>query len=175
MSQLQVKLQDYETLLENSTRTIDNELPISGWLQKFLEETLSPCGFVANSQAKAVAPVNEYVRSKGDITIYHSEKFVSNRSALHLEVQHANHDDNEMDEVDLKGFVTEVKVKKTTDSTENECFYNMFGQAINLAMKEICGGHLVQLINMYGIVVGIQEPNKARPLHLIINFQSNQC
>ena len=40
-----------------------------------------------------------------------------------------------IEQVKLLGFAGELKLSHIGDETENECFYNMFGQGVNLAMK----------------------------------------
>ena len=49
----------------------------------------------------------------------------------------------------------ELKLCNIGDETDNECYYNMFGQGISQAMKAISNGQLVQKVSMYGISVAV--------------------
>ena len=52
----------------------------------------------------------------------------------------------------------------------------MFGQGLNLAMKAVSKGMLVNEVTMYGIVVAAHKPNEAKLLKkLFMNFNENSC
>ena len=54
-------------------------------------------------------------------------------------------------EVELIAMAGELKVPCVGDNAINECFYNMFGQGVNLAMKSLSSGNIVKHIVIYGI------------------------
>lgn len=60
-------------------------------------------------------------------------------------------------QVKMLGFAGELKLSNIGDETENECYYNMFGQGVKLAMKAISDRKLVQKVSMYGISVAVQN------------------
>ena len=71
---------------------------------------------------------------------------------------------------------SEVKVEDAAEDAVNECYYNMFGQGLNLAMKAVSKGMLVNEVTMYGIVVAARKPNEAKLLKkLFMNFNENRC
>ena len=79
------------------------------------------------------------------------------------------------DTVEMHGLVGEVKMEDIKEDAINECFYNMYGQCINLVMKAITNGHIVSSFTMYGIVVSINKLEEAWLLKLVIDFQDYSC
>ena len=63
-----------------------------------------------------------------------------------------------------------VKVQSIDTKVENECFYNMFGEAIKLTLKSLAAGNMVVKATVYGIVVATHEYQYARLLNLEINL-----
>ena len=61
---------------------------------------------------------------------------------------------------------------KSSRHAENECFYNMFGDALKLTSKVLCIGKLVKMVVMYGILVALHDYNHA--LLLKLKFE-NTC
>jgi len=126
------------------TRAIINELPYSNWLHEYLTNTLDSFGFIVDTQNRLIKPmalVNEYVNSQPDILIFYSKHHVKTVTALLLKVIYPHVDvlcDNEIlvegEEVAMAG---ELKVENVRDDAINECFYNMFGQGANLALRAI--------------------------------------
>jgi len=57
------------------------------------------------------------------------------------------------------------------DDAVNECFFNMFSQGVNLAMRVLSSGKIVKRIKMYGITVAVHRPEKAKLLQLIMDFK----
>ena len=169
----EVQLKSMEISTQHS-RKITNELPITGWLHRYLSHTLDSLGFIVDTQGKLTkptAPVNEYAYSQPDLLIYHSQRFLATLSALSINVVHphidilcATEDTVEIDKLHMIAMTGEVKVET-----------NMFGQATNLAMKAISDGNLVTKITMYGIVVAAHKPDEAKLLHLLMNFENNTC
>jgi len=137
-------------------------------------------GFVFDTQSKlikAIGPVNEYVNSLPDVLIYHGKGYMKTINALTLQVEYPHYDilcDNKLNmEVELIAMAGELKVPCVGDNAINECFYNMFGQGVNLAMKSLSSGNIVKHIVMYGIVVAVHLPEKAKLLQIIMDFESN--
>ena len=180
----EVQLKSMEISTQHS-RKIMNELPITGWLHRYLSHTLDSLGFIVDTQAKLTkptAPVNEYAYSQPDLLIYHSQRFLVTLSALsikvvcpHIDILCATQDIVEIDKLHMIAMAGEVKVESAHEDAVNECFMNMFGQATNLAMKAISDGNLVTKITMYGIVVAARKPDEAKLLHLLMNFENNTC
>ena len=111
-------------------------MPVTHWLAEYLAETLQPTGFIVDTQnkmTKAVAPVNEYITSKPDLLIYNSH-FSSHLGAVYVKFRCADEQLN-AEEVLITGCAGEIKVEQIRADGENECFYNMFSQGTNLAMK----------------------------------------
>lgn len=109
--------------------------------------------------------MNEYVSSQPDLLLYHSQRFLQAVAALSIPVTYpcidilcASESTLEVDQVQVIGMASELKVEDTQEDAVNECFYNMFGQGANLAMKAICKGRLVKEVTMYGIVVAAHKP-----------------
>ena len=180
--QLQTKCVELSTVC---SRKINNELPISGWLHAHLASKLDTLGFIVDTQSKLtkpVGPLNEYVYSQPDLLLYHSERFLKHVSALTVKVTYpcidvlsAEESVLVYDEVHVMGIASEVKVEDAGEDAVNECYCNMFGQGVNLAMKGVCKGMLVKQVTMYGIVVAAHKSNEARLLKLLMNFEENSC
>ena len=85
--------------------------------------------------------MNEYITSKPDLLIYNAH-FTSHLGAVYIDLE-ANidvlfqNDELSAEEVLITGCAGEVKVEQIGANGENECFYNMFSQGTNLAMKAI--------------------------------------
>jgi len=125
-----------------SVRDLNYELPYSDWLYKLVMSRLIPLWFTVMHQhsGKLLAIANEYILSKSDLTIYHAVKCEIHIQALYVAMntdvlQSPYH--YEVQEVDLVQCVAELKVKESTTSTENECFYNMFSERIKLVLKKL--------------------------------------
>ena len=180
----EVQLKSMEISTQHS-RKVTNELPITGWLHRYLSHTLDSLGFIVDTQGKLTkptAPVNEYAYSQPDLLIYHSQRFLATLSALsinlvhpHIDILCATEDTVEIDKLHMIAMAGEIKVENAHEDAVNECFMNMFGQATNLAMKAISDGNLVTEITMYGIVVAAHKPDEAKLLHLLMNFENNTC
>ena len=176
--------QKHIQLMEHS-RKLDNELPYNTWLHQYLEKVLSPYGFIVDTQSKEIkpiAPVCEYSSSHPDLLIFHNDKCIKKVGAVCVKPIYGNVDvlcfstsQAELEEVTILNLTGELKVDKTGDESENECFYNMFGQGVNLAMLAISNGQLVKIIEVYGIVVAVHQPDKARLLHILLDFEKNKC
>ena len=68
----EVQLKSMEISTQHS-RKIMNELPITGWLHRYLSHTLDSLGFIVDTQGKLTkptAPVNGYAYSQPDLLIY---------------------------------------------------------------------------------------------------------
>ena len=172
--------------LMTTSRNLDNELPYNHWLHQHLEGVLQSHGFVVDMQAKkikAIAPVSEYVSSQPDVMIFHADKFSKNYNALYVKPMYENLDilclnegeDEIIEEVKIIGFAGELKVKRMGDDVENECFYNMFGQGVNLAMMAMRTGQIVKRVSMFGITIAVHKPSVSRLLHVVMDFDSNRC
>ena len=181
--QFKAKIQEFETTSSRASRKVVNELPFSNWLYEHLSSKLDEKGFVFDTQGKlikAIGPVNEYVNSLPDVLIYHGKGYMKTINALTLQVEYPHYDilcDNKVnmegEEVELIAMAGELKVPCVGDNAINECFYNMFGQGVNLAMKSLSSGNIVKHIVMYGIVVAVHLPEKAKLLQIIMDFESN--
>lgn len=86
-----------------------------------------------------------------------------------------NQEEERIDKVQIEAFAGEVKVEDFKDDGENECFFNMFGQGTNLALKSLSSGKLVSNLKMYGIIVAAHKPDKARLLEVNIDFEEQTC
>ena len=165
-TQLLQNLQEHEKVLDNSVRVLHHELPVIDWLAEYLAETLQPTGFIVDTQnkkTKAVAPVNEYITSKPDLLIYNAH-FTSHLGAVYIDLVLFQNDELSAKEVLITGA-----------NGENECFYNMFSQGTNLAMKAISTGSIPTEIQMYGIAVAIKKPQEAKLLYMKINLEKRKC
>ena len=84
------------------------------------------------------APINEYIYCRNDILLYHEssvEFHLESLEALHVSLESLsidNQNDLPVNDIDLKAGVTELKVKGIDASAENECYFNMFGEAAKL-------------------------------------------
>ena len=89
-------------------------------------------------------------------------------SGLEISVSELNISETErVNETNLKAGVAELKVG-AVDATENELFYNMFGEAAKLASKVLCKGKMVRCITIYGIAVAVHKNRCAQLLKLIL-------
>ena len=125
---------------------LNYELPYNEWLFDLIRDRLCMLGFSVfhrdKNCPKAPAPINEYIYCKSDILFYH-EKF---ESPMAIEVGQVLFSRLSLDEpndldnptfVDCKGGVAELKVNDIDASAENECFYNMFGEAAKMTSSAL--------------------------------------
>ena len=87
-----------------------------------------------------------------------------------LDVLFQNDEQLSAEEVLITGCPGEIKVEQIRADGENKCFYNMFSQGTNLAMKAISTGSIPMETEMYGIAVAIKKPREAKLVYL--NIQS---
>ena len=73
-----------------------------------------------------------------------------------LDILCFSEDEEAIGQLKILGFAGELKVCDISDDTDSECYYNLFGQGVNLAMKAISNGKLVQKVSMYGISFAVQ-------------------
>jgi len=180
--QFQAKLQELET---TCSRTVVNELPYTNWLHDYLSSKLESSGFIVDTQSKIIkpmGPVNEYAYSLPDVLIFHGKDHTKTTKALLLKVCYPYVDvlcENELhmegEEVEVLAMAGEVKVECVRDDAVNECFFNMFSQGVNLAMRVLSSGKIVKRIKMYGITVAVHQPERAKLLQLIMDFQTHTC
>ena len=160
---------------------LNYELPYNDWLFGLVREKLTPCGFAVflkeKGRPKVVAAINEYVFCKSDLLLHHElhdtiDALQVNMSQLSLDGQNDG-----ITEVGVGGAVAELKVENFGVIAENECFYNMFGEAAKLTLQVLCRDkpQLVKYVNMYGIVVGAHDHKYAQLLKLEINFFEGTC
>ena len=71
--------------------------------------------------------------------------------------------------------VAELKVSSINPAAENECYYNMFAEAIKLTMKILAAGRLVKKTIIYGIVVVTHQHQHAQLLKFTIDFEVRTC
>ena len=173
-----------ETLLEMK---LNYEVPYTQWLYNLLMKKLYHHDFVIHERNKGCplppVPINEYIHCKSDILIYHETNVECKVAleALHITVETLhldNHDspsDLSVDDINLKAGVAELKVDNITSSAENECFFNMFGEAAKLVSSVLCKGKIVHNVIIYGIVVATHKHQYAQLLRLKINFFESTC
>ena len=150
-----------------------------------MSKELDTLGVIVDTQSKLtkpVAPVSEYVASQPDLLLYHSERYLNHVTTLavkvsypHIDVLCAEESVLDSKRVYVMGMASEVKVEDAGQDAVNECYYNMFGQGINLAMKAISKGMLVYEVQMYGIVVPAHKLNEARLLKLLKRITAYLC
>ena len=161
---------------------LNYELPYSDWLFDLVSEKLCDVGFAVFTRdkdcPKAPAPVNEYIYCKSDLLLYHEQHVECNIQAAHVLLSQLSIEDESnsgINECQLKGGVTELKVDKLDASAENETFYNMFGEAAKLTSRVLCKGKRVQLVTIYGILVSAHKHHQARLLKLKVDFIAGVC
>ena len=170
-----------KTVLENQpiARTLNYELPYNEWLHELVNKRLSLLGYcvIAKNPEVPIAPANEYIFSKSDLLIYHPVKILKQVQAIHVSIVKNDvllHQHNAC-KYDLVHSVTELKVKGITMAGENECFYNMFSEAVKLALKMLTTGKLIRKITVYGITMAAHQHEFARLLTLIMDFDTCTC
>lgn len=135
---------------------------------------LTPLGFAVfvkgKGHPKVYAAINKNVFCKSDFLLYH--KLHETIQALQVSV---NDQDNDIVTVGVSGAVAELKVESFGVVAENECFYNMFGEAAKLTLQVLCKGKVVKHVKMYGIVVASHEHRYAKLLKLEINYFEGMC
>ena len=92
---------------------------------------------------------------------------------MHITVESLNLDnqsDLSVHNINLKAGMAELKVESINPSAENECFFNMFGEAAKLFSSVLCKGKLVHNVIIYGIVVATHKHQYAQLLKLKIYF-----
>ena len=67
-------------------RSINYELPYSEWVYHLTRKQLSPLGFAMHHEdtGKPLAPANEFIFGRRDLTIYNSTKCEKHVEVLHL-------------------------------------------------------------------------------------------
>ena len=173
---------------------VTKEDQFNNWLFKRMKHLLVPNGFNIEPEEinKDIATCCEYSSSKPDCVVYHAQSlFVHNNvSALTITIDSdsdsdaVNSDDtdvvniNDLETMKLgetNGCAFEIKSKRVNDAAINECIYNMFSAGSRLAIWSLQKGNIVQKVNMYGIVVAMEDPLESYLLKLEMDFDVNMC
>ena len=122
--------------------------------------------------------------SQPDLLIFHNNN-VETLKCLYVQTGIDDDDDDDdaslgdgassLDDVKLTGFAGEFKVDEAKGDVENKCYYNMFGQGVNLALMVVEKGQIISCVNMYGIVVATHKPDEATLLQVIMSFEKGKC
>lgn len=175
LREFQSKLSERQNHLASSSRAVKYEKPYTNWLREYLQCVLAPHEFTVDADGvniKPIAPVNEYVTSQPDLLLFHN-KYTDALNGLYI--QASDHETVALDDMKVTGFAGEFKVDEAKGSAENECFFNMVGQGVNLAMMTIEKGQIISCISIYGIVVATKKPEEATLLQVIMNLNKSKC
>ena len=173
---LKSTIQQAKSSAFNNKRSIKYELPYSDWLYQLTKGALSPLGFAVyhENSGCTIAPASEFIFGRRDLVIYNPSKCTKIVQALHIGFFPLD-DVNTICKYELVQGVAELKVDKLDLQAENECFYNMFGEAIKLTLKFLAGGFLITTTNVYGILVAAHDKDYAVLLKLELKFEESSC
>ena len=160
------------------------ELPYNQWLYVLLKEKLKDFGFAIFTKdkrcRKASVPISEYIDCKSDLLVYH-EQFVEQESiqALRVQVSQMTLESNDEDVVqsftNIKAGMAELKVNNLDVKAENECIFNMFGEATKLTENVLSTGKIVRSVCIYGILVNAHQHQESLLLKLKMNYFEQNC
>ena len=168
-------------------RVLNCELPYSEWLYTLARDNLVPLGFVVSRESgdKPLVNSNEFLGGRKDLLIYHPGKCEAVIEILHIGVKPSSEVPSDVLTLDsntatirkcnIYQGVAELKVSSINPAAENECYYNMFAEAIKLTMKILAAGKLVKKAVVYGIVVATHQHQHAQLLKLTIEFEVRKC
>ena len=168
-------------------RVLNYELPYSEWLYQLARDNLVPLGFVVSREFgdKPLVNSNEFLGGRNDLLIYHPGKCEAVIEILHIGVKPSSEVPSDVLTLDSNAAtirkcniyqgVAELKVSSINPAAENECYYNMFAEAIKLTMKILAAGKLVKKAVVYGIVVATHQHQHAQLLKLTIEFEVRKC
>ena len=168
-------------------RVLNYELPYSEWLYQLARDNLVPLGFVVSREFgdKPLVNNNEFLGGRNDLLIYHPGKCEAVIEILHIGVKPSSEVPSDVLTLDSNAAtirkcniyqgVAELKVSSINPAAENECYYNMFAEAIKLTMKILAAGKLVKKAVVYGIVVATHQHQHAQLLKLTIEFEVRKC
>ena len=128
--------------MENKRR-INDELPYSEWLYTLTRENLVPRGFVVEREQgeSPIAHVNEYLGGRKDLLIYHPARCEAVVNALYVGICSPKAVTNECN---IFQGIAELKVHSVNAAAENEYYYRMFAEAVELTLKILASGKLVK-------------------------------
>ena len=124
------------------------------------------------------------MQCKSDVLVFH-EQHIEKES---IQAMHITLIKDEVEEIetgmaqlkldgtfDMKGSVAELKVHDCDAAAENECIYNIFGEAVKLTANALSKGRIVKTVCMYGILVSIHNHQEALLFKLQIYFFERKC
>ena len=138
---------------EERNRVLNCELPYSEWLYILTRDKLVPLGFVVDREFgdKPIVNSNELLGGRKDLLIYHPGRCEAVIEVLHIGVRPTPSDvlldDSNTATIrkcNIYQGVAELKVASINTAAENECYYNMFAEAIKLTMKVLAVGRIVK-------------------------------
>ena len=160
-------------------RVLNYELPYGEWLKDLMEKFLAPSGYSVTHQKNAnpIAMANEYIMCKTDLVVYHPSNCNRNVKLLHICIQRDTLEDMgcQLDFCNISVLVAELKVASADTKAENECFYNMFGEAVKLILKTLQRGKLIVKVTVYEITVATHRHRFARLQSLEIDLENSTC
>ena len=126
--------------------------------------------------------VSEYSQCQPDCVIYHN-KSVQKTKILAVTVQTDISESDSDSNVNIEdlvltnsmGCTVEVKSGSVSNAAINECYFNIFGCASRLSTIQLQMGNIVQAVNIYGVVVSMEDPSHAVLLSLSMNFGNGSC
>ena len=160
-------------------RLLKYELPYGEWLKNAVEQKLAPFGFSVEHQkiGDTIAYANEYILCKSDLVVYHPRKCMDAINVLHILFQS---DDSfqvlaSPNQSNVSGLICEVKVGSIDEKTNNECYFNMFGEFVKILLKILASGRIVKKVKIFGIAVAAHNHQLAQLLILEVDMDRNIC
>ena len=154
---------------------VGHEPPFSDWLYNYVFRTVGN-RFIVETQKEnlhdvgsgiAGEEVTEYAASTPDLVI-RKEAAQQPHNIVIVSV--------DVSKVEcITGMVAEMKTDNKNNLAIWECFRNMSATGTAMAIEYLSRGILVDKVNVYGIVVRVNEPQHTKLIQLKIDFSTGEC
>ena len=166
VADVEVTLLKEKDRLVNKRLVVNNEIPHTQWLYKYLSGALDDRLVVKSreenfkySGLENLMPteLTEYAASEADLVII-PDKAITNDTTVCMV---------------MLGLVAEVKEKDEGDFPISECYRNMSAVAASLVVQTLLQGTAVEKVSIYGIVAVVADIDASTLLKLQIDFKND--